>query len=170
MMAQNYTDLFARARELAALPVDKRPGHMADFAGRRHDRQRPANPPPCPRRTTTSSTLPPRPARAAKCSRRNSWQHYNKSLADRKDVAFVSWPTDATTPPYLEYARQNTIPWPNLPAERKSLFANLGVFEIPGILVVDRFGNRLLATNQLPGPPLEAADATLAKLDGVLKP
>jgi len=91
-------------------------------------------------------------------------------LTDRKDVAFVSWPTDATTPAYLEYARANSIPWPSLPAERKSLFANLGVFEIPGILVVDRFGKRVLATNTQPGAPLEAADATLARLNESLGP
>jgi len=169
MMALNYTDVFARARELVALPVEKRPGHMADLlAGVTID----ANGKPVAVKNANyyvfyfaASTCP-----RCKVFTPKFVANYNKTLADRKDVAVVSWPTDATTPPYLEYARQSSMPWPSLPAERKSLFANLGVFQIPGILVVDRFGNRLLATNTQPGAPLEAADAALAKLNEVLKP
>jgi hypothetical protein len=169
VMALSYTDLFARARELLLLPVEKRPGHMAALLdGVTID--------------TTGKPVAVKPANyyvfyfaASTCPRCKVFTpkfvaHYNQSLADRKDVAVVGWPTDAITPPYLEYARQSSMPWPSLPAERKSLFANLGVFQIPGILVVDRFGNRLLATNTQSGAPLEAADATLAKLDAVLKP
>lgn len=168
VMNLNYTDIFARARELAALPVEKRPGHMADLlAGVTMDKDgKPA--------TVENASYYVFYFAASTCPRCKVFtpkfvEHYQKTLADRKDVAFVSWPTDATTPPYLEYARQNSIPWPSLPAERKSLFANLGVFQIPGILVVDRFGNRMLATNTLPGAPLEAADAALAKLNEVIK-
>jgi len=169
MLALNYTDIFARARELAALPVEKRPGHMAALLdGATVDKD--GKPAAVPQANYyvfyfAASTCP-----RCKIFTPKFVAHYNKTLADRKDVAFVSWPTDATTPPFLEYARANTIPWPALPAERKSLFANLGVFEIPGILVVDRFGNRLLATNQFPGAPLDAADAALVQLNGVLKP
>jgi hypothetical protein len=169
MLALNYTDVFARARELVLLPMDKRPGNMASLlAGVTMD----ANGKPAAVSNAnyyvfyfSASTCP-----RCKIFTPKFVEHYNKSLAERKDVAFVGWPTDATTPPYLQYARANNIPWPSLPAERKSLFANLGVFEIPGILVVDRFGNRLLATNTQPGPPLDAAEATLAKLDDTLKP
>ncbi len=168
VMAQNYTDVFARARELALLPVEKRTGHMAELLeGVTVDKD---GKPAAVQKANyyvfyfAASTCP-----RCKIFTPKFVEHFNKSLADRKDVAFVSWPTDATTPPYLEYARQNSIPWPSLPAERKSLFANLGVFEIPGILVVDRFGNRVLATNTLPGAPLDAADAVLAKLNTVLE-
>lgn len=167
MFALNYTDIFAHARELVLLPVEQRPGRMAaSLEGVAVDNS--GKPAAVPQANYyvfyfAASTCP-----RCKVFTPKFVAHYNESLANRKDVAFVSWPTDATTPPYLQYARDNNIPWPNLPVERKNLFANLGVFEIPGILVVDRFGNRLLATNQLPGSPLEAADAALAKLDGVL--
>lgn len=169
MFAFNYTDIFARARDLALLPVEHRPGRMAaslegvtiDNAGK------PAAVPTANYYVFyfAASTCP-----RCKVFTPKLIDHYQKSLANRKDVAFVSWPTDVTTPPYLQYARDNAIPWPTLPVERKNLFANLGVFEIPGILVVDRFGNRLLATNQINGQPLEAANTTLAKLNDVLKP
>ncbi len=169
IMALNYTDLFARARELVLLPVEKRPGHMAALLdGVTID----ANGKPVAVKKANyyvfyfaASTCP-----RCKVFTPKFIEHYQQTLADRMDVAFVSWPTDATTPPYLAYVRENSIPWPNLPVERKSLFANLGVFQIPGILVVDRFGNRVLASNTQPGAPLEAADATLAKLAAVLKP
>ena len=167
MLALNYTDIFARARDLVLLPVEKRTGHMAELLdGVTID----ANGKPAAVKRANyyvfyfaASTCP-----RCKVFTPKFVEHFNKTLTDRKDVAFVSWPTDATTPPYLEYARANSIPWPSLPAERKSLFANLGVFEIPGILVVDRFGKRVLATNTQAGAPLEAADATLAKLNTVL--
>lgn len=169
MFAFNDTDIFARARELALLPVAQRPGRMAalledvtiDNAGK------PAVVPAANYYVFyfAASTCP-----RCKVFTPKFVEHFKKTLADRKDVAFVSWPTDVTTPPYLQYARENSIPWPTLPSEHASLFAQLGVFQIPGILVVDRFGNRLLATNQLSGPPLEAAEATLVKLNDALQP
>jgi hypothetical protein len=169
MFAFNYTDIFARAREIALLPATQRPGRMAaSLEGVTVDTSgKPAAVPAADYYVFyfAASTCPRCEVFTPKFI-----EHFNQNLAARKDVAFVSWPTDATTPPYLQYARQKAIPWPTLPVERKTLFANLGVFEIPGILVVDRFGNRVLASNQTPGAPLAAAETTLAKLDNALKP
>ncbi len=168
MFAFNYTDLFARARELVLLPVEQRPGRMAaSLEGVTIDNT--GKPAAVPKANYyvfyfAASTCP-----RCKVFTPKFVEHYKKTLADRPDVAFVSWPTDATTPAYFQHARENNIPWPTLPVERKNLFANLGVFEIPGILVVDRFGNRLLATNQIRGQPLEAADAALGQLNAVLR-
>jgi hypothetical protein len=96
--------------------------------------------------------------------------HYKKSLADRKDVMFISWPTEASTAPYLPYARKNGITWTVMPVERKAGIGNYGLMEIPGILVLDRFGTILLATNKIKGAPMEAAETALTQLNGVLKP
>jgi hypothetical protein len=162
------TDLFSRARELAALPPDQRPGHVGDLLeGTPVDSNgKPAALPPARYYVFyfAASTCP-----RCKIFTPKFVEHFNKSLADRTDVAFVTWPTEATTPPMLDYMKQNKIPWPTIPAEKKLTIGDFGVMEIPGILVLDRFGTIRLATNKLPGAPLEAADAALAQLNDTLK-
>lgn len=164
-----YTDLFDRARRIALLPPDQRPGRMAASL----------------ENVTVDSTGKPVPLpkahyyvfyfAASTCPRCEIFtpkivEHYNRSLAQREDVAFVSWPTESTTPPYLAYAARKKIPWLTIPRERTGILTEIGVVEIPGIIVTDRFGNVLLATNKIRGTPMEAADRALAQLDGVLKP
>jgi hypothetical protein len=102
--------------------------------------------------------------------------HFNKTLASRKDVAFVTWPSDETTRQILNYVRQNTIPWPTVPLEKidvlnkeANMISRNGTINLPGILVVDRFGTPRLATNKLAGQPLDAANAALARLNTVLE-
>jgi hypothetical protein len=168
------TDVFTRARELAAMPMDKRPGRIAaaldgaiiDASGK------PAQVPVANYYVLyfAASTCPRCEIFTPKIV-----EHFNKSLAGRKDVVFLVEPTDATTPPMLAYMKQKAIPWPAIPTENKAVIHAFGVenvdgAEIPGILVLDRFGNALLSSKKLPGQPMEAAEAALAKLDSVLTP
>jgi len=164
-----YTDVFARAHQLVLLPAEHRPGRMADLLdeatldldGKRAKLEKAHyyvfyfSASTCPHCEIFTPKLV---------------GHFKKSLADRKDVMFISWPTEASTAPYLPYARKKGITWTVMPVERKALIGDYGLMEIPGIVVVDRFGTFLLATNKIQGAPLEAAEKALAQLDGVLKP
>lgn len=176
VISTQNTDLFSRARELVSVPVDKRPGRMADvlegatvgvdgspvalqsaryyviyFAGST-----------CPRCKVFTPKLV---------------DHFNKTLANRKDVAFVTMPaSDDSTRLMLNYVRQNMIPWPTIPLEKRDVLnkesitiSKDGVINLPGILVVDRFGRPLLATNKIGGQPLDAANSALAQLSTVIK-
>ena len=168
-----FTDLFARSRELAALPADQRPGLLADLLqGVAVDAQgKPAAIPKNARYYViyfAASTCPRCEVFTPKFV-----EYFNKALAKREDVAVLTWPTEAETAPMLAYTKSKNIPWPTIPAEIKgqigSLINQRGVFEIPGILVVDRFNTPLLSTSNMSGAPLDAANAALAQLDSVLK-
>jgi hypothetical protein len=172
--AQN-TDLFARVRELVATPLNERPGRMADLlkAATIDVDGKPVALQPAHYYVIyfAGSTCP-----RCKIFTPQLVEHFNKTLANRKDVAFVTWPSDQATSLMLTYARKNMIPWPTVPLEKidvlskeEEMLSRNGVINLPGILVVDRFGSPLLATSKLNGQPLDAANAALAQLDTVLK-
>ena len=173
-LVANYTetDAFMRARELAGMPKEKRPDRMGEIlskvaldAGGKHAEVK-------------SSRYYVIYVAASTCSRCEIFtpklvEHVNKTLASRKDVAFITEPTDSSTPPMLAYMKRKEIPWPTVPVERKQVnhsFSEVFNMEIPGLVVVDKFGNTLLSSKRLPGGPLDSANAALARLDTVLKP
>lgn len=166
------TDLFARARTLAAMPKADRPGRMAEIldglmvdAGNR----------PVPIKAAdfyvqywSASTCP----RCAVFTPKFV-AHYNEVLAGKENVAFFGSSTDATMPPYFAYVKRSNQPWPILPPENKfamMALGDLGVIEIPGIIVFDKFGNVIMSTSRMRGAPLPVAEAALAKLDSQLAP
>ncbi len=173
--AQN-TDLFFRARVLAGLPPEQRPGYMADLlAGVPVNTEGKKTDLPAARYYViyfAGSTCP-----RCKIFTPKFLEYFNKSLAGRKDVALVSWSNDHTTQPMLDYARQNAIPWPTIPVEKNNVInkqamivARGGTINLPAILVLDRFGTPLLSTSKFSSLPLDAANAAMLQLDTVLKP
>lgn len=100
-------------------------------------------------------------------------EHYNATLAGRKDVAFLTWTGESTTPPMLAYVKKNKIPWPTIPAMARvsgRMYQDYGLINTPSLLVLDRFGTLRLCTSRFPDAPLDAANASLTQLDSVLKP
>jgi len=161
------TDVFVRARERVALPRDQRPGRMAeildgllvDAAGK----STPIGAADVYVQYLSASTCPRCAAFTPKFV-----EHYNAVLAGRDRVAFFGSSTDATMPPYFAYVKSTGMPWPTLPHQNKNVMialGNLGVLEIPGIVVFDKFGQVLLSTNRIGGAPLAAAESALAQLD-----
>jgi hypothetical protein len=171
------TDLFSRARELLAMPLDQRPNRMAELlAG-----------------TTVDVDGKPVEVQSARyyvlyfasvdCPRCKIFtpklvEQFNKSLTDRKDVVFVTFPIMDPTPSMLDYVRQNAIPWLTIATERRGEIYVKEEDEVavgrqvktPALVVLDRFRTVLLSTSRFPGQPLEAAEAALMQLNSVLKP
>ncbi len=166
------TDVFARAREIAAIPQEQRPGRMIEVldglmvnADGKPVAMEPAE---VYVQYLSASTCP----RCAYFTPKFV-EHYNQVLAGRDRVAFFGSATDATMPPYFAYVKASSMPWPTLPNESKHVLSALGlkgVIQIPGIVVFDKHGNVLLSTNRMTGTPIAAAENALAQLDERLKP
>lgn len=173
LMPVSSTDLFARAREIAATPQAQRQGRVFELLdGLLVDND--GNP------------VPVQPAEyyvhyisASTCPRCAIFtpklvDHVKQNFANRKDVLFFGSSTDTEgMKPYFAYAQRTGMPWSTLPDEMEDAIKSsygLRRIEIPGVIVMDKFGNVLLATPLLRGTPLQAADQALEKLDAAVAP
>lgn len=167
-----FTDLFKRSRKLASMPAAQRPGMMTEILnGLTMD--------------SSGKQVAVKDARyyvfyfsASTCGRCHVFtpefvKFYNENFAGRDDVAFITWPTEPAIQPMLAYMKKESIPWLTLPANQKGrvemLINKLGIFNTPGILVVDKYTKPLLATGKMSGQPLDAAAAAVIQLPGILK-
>ena len=171
MVELKYTDLFERARALASLPEDQRPGMMPEiFKG-----------------LTVDSDGKPVAVKEAKyyvlfitastCGFSHAFtpefvKYYNENFKDRDDVAFIVWPWENTLPPMLAYMKQQSMPWPTIPAWQKGrvyfLINGLGAIHTPGIVVLDKYTNVLVSSSKMYGQPTERASAAVNEMARVL--
>ncbi len=174
LVSNTDTDIFSRARKMAALPTDQRPGIIStvlkgrtiDSDGNKTDLA-PAN---YYVMYYAASTCP-----RCKIFSPEFVDFYNKNFADRKDVRFIICSTDVNKANIWPYMKQYGIPWSTLNGEKADnivgyAFITPGtMIEIPGIIVLDRFGNQLLATkNNVPGKLIAAAETAMGQLNDLL--
>ena len=166
------TDVFARARELVELPEDTRPGTIPAILAQRtvDDEGKPVTLEPAKYYVIYyASSVCPR----CKIFSPELVDYYNTNLADRKDVKFIVWSTEHNMSRIQRYMKEQGMPWTALTEKSARVVTSAyreaaARFEIPGIQVIDRFGNELLATNKIPGRPIPAAETALTKLNEVL--
>ena len=164
------TDFFARARDIAATPKDKRPGRMATLLkGKVVDTDgKPAEIKPAEHYILYWSG-----SRCEWCAQYNDkWVAYvNKTLAGRKDVQVLGIGNDRQIKDYLAYAKKNQYAWPIVPPENAlltSALGELGTIQMPAIIVFDKNGKIEASTLRQRGTPLQTADAVVAEIDKLL--
>jgi hypothetical protein len=165
------TDFFARARDIAGTPKDKRPNRVAGILN-----------------TGLLVDTDGKPAQAKEaehyiiywsgsdcpwCAQYNAkWvAYYNKSLADRKDVQVISMANDRQMPVFYAYAKKNQYAWPVMPNQYLAfteVLGNLGTIQMPGIIVFDKNGTIVASTLRQQGTPLQTADGVVAQIDKML--
>ncbi|MGE0267124.1 MAG: hypothetical protein AB7S78_01530 [Candidatus Omnitrophota bacterium] len=173
LMDAKYTDVFNRASKLAAIPVDERPGVVAEILKGLNTVD--ANGKPVSVKDAKYYVFY---MAASTCGFCHAFtpefvKHYNQYFAGRDDVAFVVWPWEDTLPPMLAYMKKESMPWPTVPAYQKGrmyfLMNGLGMFQTPGLLVVDKFGKPLVMSSKMPGHPTQKASAVVNQFDSVFK-
>jgi hypothetical protein len=164
------TDFFARAREIAAVPKEKRPGRIAALLeGKLVDTDgKPAAGKPAEHYIIYWSG-----SQCEWCAQYNAkWvTYYKKALADRADVQVVGIGNDRQMPVYYAYAKKNQYTWPILPNENMLLtnaLETLGTIQMPGIIVFDKNGTIEASTLRQRGTPLQTADGVVAEIDKLL--
>jgi hypothetical protein len=164
------TDFFARAREIAATPKEKRTGRIAGLLeGKLVDLDgKPAVAKPAEHYIIYWSG-----SECQWCKQYNAkWvEYYKNTLADRKDVQVFGVGNDRQMPVYFAYAKKNQYAWPILPNENMlltSALENLGMIQMPGIIVFDKNGKIEASTLKQRGTPLQTADNVVAQIDKLL--
>jgi hypothetical protein len=166
----SMTDFFKRARELAATPKEKRTGRIAGLLdGRLVD--------------TDGKPVTGKPAehyiiywsgsQCEWCAQYNSKfvAYYDKTLAPRKDVQVLGIASDRQLPVYFAYAKKNKYGWPIVQNDNMSFttaLGELGMIQMPGIIVLDKNGTIEASTLKQHGTPLQTADGVVAEIDKLL--
>lgn len=168
----SMTDFFSRARELAGTPVEKRPsrvagilnsGFLVDTEGK-----------PTQSKEAEHYIIYWSGSSCEWCAQYNAkWvDYYKKTLADRNDVQVIGFGSDRQMPVYYAYAKKNQFSWPIMPnqfiAFTEVLGGNLGMVQLPGIILFDKNGKILASTLRQRGTPLQTADAVVAQIDKTL--
>ena len=164
------TDFFARSRELAGMAKEKRPGRIA---GLLTDRLVDTDGKPVATKQADHYIIYWSGSQCEWCAQYNAkWvAYYNKTLADRKDVQVFSIGNDKQMPVFYAYAKKNQYPWPILPNENalvREALGNLGIVQMPGIIVFDKDGKIEASTLKQRGTPLQTADNVVAQIDKLL--
>jgi hypothetical protein len=164
------TDFFARARDIAATPAEKRAGRIAALLdGKLVD----TDGKPAAAKQAEHYVIYWSGSRCEWCAQYNEkWvAYYKKALADRPDVQVLGIGSDQQMPVYYAYAKKNGYAWPILPNENMlltSALENLGTIQMPGIIVFDKNGTIEASTLRQRGTPLQTADGVVAQIDKLL--
>jgi hypothetical protein len=165
------TDFFARARELASLPKDKRPARVAAILNSGllvdHDGN------PAQSKDAELYIIYWSGSQCQWCAQYNAkWvDYFKKTLADRKDVQVFSIGNDRQMPAFFAYAKKNQYAWPILPSQFiafTEVLGPLGTIQMPGIIVFDRNGKIVASTLRQRGTPLQTADGVVKQIDQLL--
>jgi hypothetical protein len=164
------TDFFTRARELSALAKEKRPGRIASlFDGKVVD----VDGKPAQLKAADHYIIYWSGSQCEWCAQYNAkWvDYFKKNLADRTDVQVIGICNDQQMPVYFAYAKKNAYAWPILLNENKlltSALGELGMIQMPGIIVFDKDGTIVASTLRQRGTPLETADGVVKQIDKLL--
>ena len=169
---QNETDVFERARALAAIPKEERPSFLQTvFDGNLIDAQgqiKPAKKADYYIIYYAASTCP-----RCKIFSPKFVEYYNQNLADRDDVEIIVWSTEQPKTSILPYMREHHMPWATVD-DKKALatgnaFRNAGVVtQIPAIIVTDKYGNEILASRTAPAQTIAKDEQALMQLPSVI--
>ena len=165
------TDFFSRARDIAGMPPEKRPNRVAgilnsgllvDLEGK-----------PMQAKEADHYVIYWSGSQCEWCAQYNAkWvAYYNKTLADRKDIQVFSMANDQQMPVFTAYAKKNQYAWPVMPNKYLAfteVLGNLGVIQMPGIIVFDKNGKIVASTLKQRGTPLQTADGVVAQIDKLL--
>lgn len=167
------TDIFARARELVAKPEEERPGIMASvLEGRLMDgdgQKLEAKPADYYIIYYAASTCP----RCAVFSPKFV-EYYNEHFAGRDDLQVVVWSTERPKSNILKYMQDHQMPFATLNDDDAGMvvyaFRKQGaVVNIPGFIVIDRFGRELYSTAGTgEAQTIPTAEASLEKITALL--
>lgn len=166
----SMTDIFARSRELAGTPKDKRPGRMAKLLdGKLVDNEGK----PAAAKEAEHYIIYWSGSQCEWCKQYNAKfvAYVNKTLADRKDTQVIGIGSDKQMPTYYAYAKKNEYTWPILPNENSILLSalgELGTIQMPGIIVFDKNGTIVASTLRQRGTPLQTADGVVKQIDKLL--
>jgi hypothetical protein len=164
------TDFFQRAREIAATPTEKRTGRIAGLLdGRLVDSDGKA----ATGKPAEHYILYWSGSQCEWCAQYNEKfvAYFNKTLAQRKDVQVLGISSDHQLPVYYAYAKKNKYGWPIVQNDNMSFtvaLGELGMVQMPGIIVLDKNGTIEASTLKQRGTPLQTADGVVAEIDQLL--
>jgi hypothetical protein len=167
----SMTDFFARARDIAATPKEKRPGRVAGILdGLLVD----SDGKPAQVKDADHYNIYWSGSQCEWCAQYNpKWvAYYNKTLADRKDVQVFSMANDKSMPIFYAYAKKSQYAWPILPMQYLAFTEVIGpignMIQTPALIVFDKNGTIVASTLRQKGTPLQTADGVIAQIDKML--
>jgi hypothetical protein len=167
LVPMSMTDVIAQAREIATTPKEKRVGRVpALLKGYLTDLEaKPVDVKPAEHYIIYWSG-----SGCEWCAQYNAKfvEYYTKNLADRADVQVFSIPGDKQMAPFYAYAKKGNLSWPVLPGENLGVtlfLGELGIIQMPGIIVFNKDGKIVASTLRQRGNPLQTADGIVAYID-----